>query len=67
MQLIIHNEPDYARNYEFVVVKEINGEYWFNSAHADGFVAERVASSIGGIIVHNLRIQGIRREEDREK
>ncbi len=61
MEIRINNEPDYARNYEFVVCSvSSDGEYWFYGAFSDGFRAEQVALEIGGIIFHNVRIQGVR-------
>ena len=56
----INNMPEYANHYEFVVVREVEGELWFYGAYRDGFKAEEVASEIRGIIVHNVRIQGYR-------
>ena len=54
----ILNMPEYASHYEFVVVCEIDNDLWFWGAYADGFKAEQVALEIGGLIVHNVRIQG---------
>lgn len=54
----INNEPEYAKNYEFVVAREVDGEFWFYGAYTDGWKAERVATEIYGIIFHNVRIQG---------
>lgn len=59
--LNILNAPDYADDYEFVVVRELDGALWFWGAFADGFKAEQVALEVGGLIVHNVRIQGKRR------
>lgn len=58
--LNILNAPDDAFDYEFVVVREIDGDYWFWGKYADGFKAEQAAIEIGGLIVHNVRIQGKR-------
>ena len=52
------NCPEYANHYEFVVVREVDGDLWFWGAYANGFKADRVAREIGGLIVHNVRIQG---------
>ena len=52
------NAPEYASHYEFVVAREIDGDFWFWGAYSDGFKAEQAALEIGGIIVHNVRIQG---------
>ena len=54
----ILNMPEYADHYEFVVAREIDGDYWFWGAYSDGFKAEQVAMEIGGVIIHNVRIQG---------
>lgn len=52
------NAPEYASHYEFVVAREIDGDYWFWGAYADGFKADQIAHEIDGIIIHNVRIQG---------
>ena len=60
--LNILNMPEYANDYEFVVVRKIDDYFWFWGAYADGFKAEQVALEIGdGLIVHNVRIQGKRK------
>lgn len=60
-KLIIHNKPDCADDYEFVVARKCNDEYWFWGAYKDGFKADKVASEVDGVIFHNVRIQGKRR------
>lgn len=57
-EIRINNKPNYANEYEFIVAREVDGEYWFYGAYADGFKAEKVAMEIDGIIFHNVRIQG---------
>lgn len=52
------NAPDYASHYEFVVAREIDGDYWFWGAYSDGFKATQVAYEVSGIVIHNVRIQG---------
>ena len=59
-RIIIHNKPDYADDYEFVVARKHDNEYWFYGAYKDGFKADKVASEIDGVIFHNVRIQGKR-------
>ena len=59
--LNVMNAPADAFDYEFVVVREIDGDYWFWGKYTDGFKAEQVALEVGGLIVHNVRIQGKRR------
>lgn len=54
----IQNAPAYAWDYEFIVVRQVDNDYWFYGAYADGFKADAVACEIGGIIIHNVRIQG---------
>ena len=58
MEFTIKNMPNYANDYEFVVVRLADGDYWFWGAYADGFKAEKAALEIDGVIVHNVRIQG---------
>lgn len=61
--LNIIDYPDFASDYEFVVVtKDENGMLHYDSCYADGFLAEQRCLNIGGIIVHNVRIQGVRRK-----
>lgn len=60
-KIIIHNKPNYADNYEFVVARKCNNEYWFWGAYEDGFIADKAASEINGVVFHNVRIQGKRR------
>lgn len=55
---MINNKPKYADYYEFIVARQCDGEYWFWGAYEDGFKAETVAKEIGGVIFHNVRIQG---------
>ena len=54
----INNEPEYAKHYEFVVVRNTDDQLWFYGAYSDGFKADEVAYKIGGLVVHNIRIQG---------
>ena len=54
----INNMPEYASHYEFVVVRNVDDQLWFYGAYSDGFKAEDVAHQVGGLIVHNVRIQG---------
>lgn len=60
-KIIIHNKPDYADDYEFVVARECDGEYWFWGAYENGFKADKAASEIGGVVFHDVRIQGKKR------
>lgn len=59
--MTINNKPAYADDYEFVVARECDNEFWFWGAYSDGFKAERVATEIDGVIFHNIRIQGVRK------
>lgn len=54
------NMPEYANDYEFVVAREIDGDYWFWGAYENGFKADQIAYEIGGVVIHNVRIQGKR-------
>lgn len=52
------NAPEYASHYEFVVVREIDGNLWFWGAYSNGFKADHAAREIDGVVIHNVRIQG---------
>lgn len=56
----INNMPEYASHYEFVVVRNVDDQLWFYGVYRDGFKADEIAHQIGGLIVHNVRIQGYR-------
>ena len=49
----INNLPEYAREYRYIVVQEIDGELWFWGAWNDGRKASMVAMEIGGEVVAN--------------
>ena len=61
-EIIIRNEPEYAHKYEFIVARLCEGEFWFYGAYADGFKAAAVAASEGGVVFHNVRIQGYKED-----
>lgn len=61
MEIKINNKPAYADNYEFIVARKCNGEWWFWGAYANGFKAEQAATEIHGIIFHDVRIQGVKK------
>lgn len=61
MEIKINNKPTWADNYEFIVAKKYNGEYWFWEACSNGFRAEQAATEIDGVIFHNVRIQGVKK------
>ena len=61
-EIIINNEPDYANDYEFIVARKCDGEYWFWGAYENGFKADQAATEINGVVFHNVRIQGKRRK-----
>ena len=58
MNLNLINVPDYAYHYEFVVARQVEDDLWFWGAYSDGFKAEKAACEIGGVVIHNVRIQG---------
>lgn len=59
---MINNLPKYASDYEFIVATEYNDKYWFYGAFSDGFQAEAIATKVHGVIFHNVRIQGKKRD-----
>ena len=62
MNYNINNKPASADNYEFIVARKVNNEFWLYCAYSDGFKASNVASALGDAVVfHNVRIQGKRK------
>lgn len=50
--------PEYANKYEFIVARECGDRLWFYGGYKDGFKADQVVAEIGGVVIHNVRIQG---------
>lgn len=55
MEVKINNQPSYAKDYEFIVARECDNEWWFWGAYADGYKAEQAALEINGVVFHNVR------------
>ena len=59
MTINIINEPYTGYEYEFTVAAPLYGDdYLFIGHFENGYMAERAALETGGIILHNIRIQG---------
>ena len=65
--MIIRNMPDDAMDYEFIVAIPNGGHYTFTGKYADGHEAEKAALEYGGIVIHNVRIQGHQESKPKEK
>lgn len=52
MEVEINNYPEYADNYNYVVAREVDGEYWFYGAY-DRLKADEVARQINGKVFRN--------------
>lgn len=63
----IRNIPAEASNYEFVVAIPNADHYTFLGMYADGHEAEKIALEYGGIVIHNVQIQGYRSPKPKEK
>lgn len=63
----IRNMPAEASNYEFVVAIPNANHYTFLGMYANGHEAEKIALEYGGIVIHNVRIQGYQPPEPKEK
>lgn len=64
----IINYPEDAKDYEFVVIKEGDeGKYWFWGKYTNREDAEQAANECGGVILHDVRIQGHRNPEPEPK
>ena len=57
-EIKVNNMSETANHYEFVVARECDGELWYWGAYRHTWDAEAAAHEIGGIIIHNVRIQG---------
>ena len=47
----INNLPDYAKDYDFIVVRFCDNEFWFWGAYETFNRAQNVADEINGIVV----------------
>lgn len=57
--MTVYNRPKSEYMYEFeVIIPMENDIYTHNSYHTNGFIADQKATEVGGIILHNVRIQG---------
>lgn len=63
----IRNMPAEAANYEFVVAIPNVDHYTFIGMYADGHIAAKTALEYGGIVIHNVRIQGYQKPKPKEK
>lgn len=50
---VINNLPEYAKEYEWIVVTECDNEFWFWGAYHKASDAADVANQIDGIVVFN--------------
>ena len=51
--MTINNMPTYAKDYDYIVVRRVDGQYWFWGAWNDRNRANEVALEIGGITFEN--------------
>jgi len=62
-EIMILNKPDYADDYEFIVARKIDGQYYYYGAYRWGYEADNTASAFkNGVVFHNVRIQGKKRK-----
>lgn len=52
---IIHNSPDYANDYPFIVATELDDELWFYGAYEDRQKAFDAEFKVGGILIRNFK------------
>lgn len=48
----IQNMPEYAYEYDFVVARECDGDFWFYGAYKTEKRAYKVALEVGGQVFH---------------
>ena len=52
----VKNLPEYANEYKYIVVSQINGELWFRGAWNNMKKAIKAAEEIGGkVVMNNLK------------
>lgn len=51
MKSLVKNVPAYAKDYEYWVVTDIDGELWFYGAYSDRNKANEVALQLGKEVV----------------
>jgi hypothetical protein len=54
-EINIRNMSANANNYEFIVARFCEGDWWFYGAYNDGWKAEQVAIEVDGMVFHNVR------------
>ena len=47
----INNMPATADNYKYIIVREVDGEFWYYGADNDRDRANEVALAVGGIVL----------------
>lgn len=52
MEVEINNYPEYADEYNYIVARECDGEWWFYGAY-DRINADRVARQVDGKVFKN--------------
>lgn len=53
----IQNMPEYAYEYDFVVARECDGDFWFYGAYKTEKRAYKVALEVGGQVFHRWHLQ----------
>jgi hypothetical protein len=56
--MTVYNVPAYAAEYPYVVVREVEGEYWFYGAYENVFRASKVAYEVHGHVIKTDEIKG---------
>jgi len=52
---IIHNSPDYAKDYPFIVATKLDNELWFYGAYEDRRKAWDVEFEVDGVLIKNFK------------
>ena len=53
-EIKVYNKPAYADDYEFIVVRLNDGEFWFWGAWDTEAEAQKVAKEIDGAVFRNI-------------
>lgn len=52
----INNIPDYAKEYDFIVARECDGEFWFYGAYETVNRAMEVAIAVDGHVINTPQL-----------
>lgn len=46
----IQNVPEYAKNHKYIIVRQLDNDYWFYGAYDEVEQAQKIAQEINGLV-----------------